>query len=109
MIDNQWFFHVILQLMKKSSSQLTANKVRSIVKGQLIDLGLDEVPKKLKLLDNKLDRIYNSVDKLVGEVKGYREEQTVISGKISNHSEQLDNNDSRLKRVEKHLNFPTAQ
>ncbi|OGG15829.1 hypothetical protein A3D78_02885 [Candidatus Gottesmanbacteria bacterium RIFCSPHIGHO2_02_FULL_39_14] len=76
--------------MKKANQNLTGGDVRSIVKDELIDMGLDQVPKKLNLLD----KILSSVDKLVGEVKSYREEQTVVSGKLSDHEE-------RISKVEK--------
>lgn len=71
--------------MKKLSKNLTASDVRYIVKDELTEMGLDRVSKKLNLLD----KIHISIDKLVGEVKGYREEQTIVSGKISDHQERI--------------------
>ena len=45
----------------KTNDSLTQEDVRSIVKDELIDMGLDQVPKKLNLLD----KILVSIDKLV--------------------------------------------
>ncbi len=52
--------------MKKSVLSLTADDMRDILENKLRETGLDQVPKRLNLLD----KILTSVDKLVGEVKG---------------------------------------
>ena len=89
----------------KRNNALTANDVRSIIDDKLEESGLDQVPKKLNLLD----KILVSIDKLVGEVKDYREEQVLVSGKISEHTEQLDDHDTRIKQAEKTLDLrPTS-
>ena len=79
--------------MKKLSKNLTASDVRFIVKDEMIDMGLDQVSKKLNLLD----KILNSIDKLVGEVKGYREEQVIVSGQISDHEVRITDLEKPLK------------
>lgn len=84
-------------LMKKISPSLTADDVRDIFDDKLRDTGLDQVPKRLDLLD----KILTSVDKLVGEVKGYREQQELNSGKLATH-------DDRIEKVEKHLHISIA-
>lgn len=71
--------------MKSKRRALTAEDVRYVVTDTLEQTGLDKVPKKLETLDKILD----SVDKLVGEVKGYREEQDISSDKISKIQEHL--------------------
>ncbi|EKD67218.1 MAG: hypothetical protein ACD_48C00533G0003 [uncultured bacterium] len=48
---------------------------------------------------NTLDKIMVSVDKIAGSVQKYDQEQTLNSGKLSNH-------DDRLEKIEKHLNLP---
>lgn len=57
--------------MKKSTQTLSVDDVRAIFDDKLAETGLDQVSKRLNLLD----KILNSVDNLVGEVNGYREEQ----------------------------------
>ena len=57
--------------MKKQPQPLALDDVREILDDKLRETGLDQIPKRLDLLD----KILTSVDKLVGEVKGYREEQ----------------------------------
>jgi len=54
--------------MKKPSRSLKADDVRYILDDKFHETGLDQVPKKLDLLD----KILISVDKLVDEVKEYR-------------------------------------
>jgi len=83
--------------MKKPSRSLNAVDVRYILDDKFRETGLDQVPKRLDLLD----KIFTSVDKLVGEVKGYREQQELNSGKLADH-------DDRLEKVEKHLHIPVT-
>lgn len=49
----------------KKVPQLSADDVRDILDDKLRQTGLDQVPKRL----NVLDKILTSVDKIVGEVK----------------------------------------
>jgi len=46
-----------------------------------------------------LDKIYEKVDKIAGEVTSYRGQQELNSTKLSGH-------DERIERVEKHLHLP---
>ncbi len=78
--------------MKKSLPRLTGDDVRDILDDKLRESGLDQVPKRLNLLD----KILISVDKLVGEIKGYREQQELNSSKLAYH-------DDRIEKIEKHL------
>lgn len=82
--------------MKTSKRPLGADDVRYILDDKLRETGLDQVPKRL----NILDKILTSVDRLVGEVKGYREEQELNANKLSVHDDQL-------KRIGKHLHLTT--
>ena len=83
--------------MKKVSRSLSADDVRDILDDKLRETGLDQVPQRLNLLD----KILTSVDSLVGEVKGYREQQELNSGKLAGH-------DERIEKVEKHLHLSTT-
>ena len=83
--------------MKKSSQPLSADDVRDILDEKLRETGLDQVPKRINLLD----KILTSVDKLVGEVRDYREQQELNSGKLADHEE-------RIEKVEKHLHLTVA-
>jgi HD superfamily phosphodiesterase len=82
-------------MIKTTSRPLNADDVRDILDDKLRETGLDQVPKRLDLLD----RILTSVDKLVEEIKGYREQQELNSDKLSRH-------DDRIEKIEKHLHFP---
>lgn len=83
--------------MKKVSRSLFADDVRDILDDKLRETGLDQVPQRLNLLD----KILTSVDSLVGEVKRYREQQELNSGKLADH-------DERIEKVEKHLHIPAT-
>jgi hypothetical protein len=89
--------------MKKSPQSLTADDVRDILDDKLRETGLDQVPKRLNLLD----KILTSVDKLVGEVKGYREEQELNANKIANHDDQLEKQKTHIDRIETHFHLTT--
>lgn len=85
--------------MKKAKKMkipnLTADDVRLILDDKLRETGLDQVPKRL----GTLDKILTSVAALVGEVKGYREEQELNAEKLSKH-------DDILEKIQKHLRLP---
>jgi len=89
--------------MKKSPQSLTADDVRYILDDKLRETGLDQVPKRLNLLD----KILTSVDKLVGEVKGYREEQELNANKIADHTDQLEKQKTHIDRIETHFHLTT--
>ena len=57
----------------------------------------EKLEKKLKHLPTK-DDFYQMMDKLMTELKGSREEQTVLSGQVSE-------NRDRIEHVEKHLHI----
>lgn len=80
--------------MKKAMKVLTGDDVRYILDDKLRETGLDQVPKRLDILD----KILTSVDKLVGEVKGYREEQTLNADKLAKH-------DDLIGKIAKHLHL----
>jgi len=87
--------------MKKTPRALSTDDVRYILDNTLQKSGLDQVPKRLDLLD----KILTSVDNLIGEVKGYREEQELNANKLTDHDEQLEKQDTRIDKIEKHLHI----
>lgn len=60
---------------------------------------IEDVKGSIRLLPTK-DEYFNSMDKLMGEVKKGREEQEVISGKLSQHSD-------RLEKLEEKVGIPS--
>ena len=69
------------------------------IKG-LIEVTLDEkldekLDGKIKYLPTK-DEFYEKMDEVMGELKTIREEQTLISHRVSNHED-------RIEKVENHL------
>ena len=90
--------------MKKITRSLTSDDVRFILDTTLRETGLDQVPKRLDLLD----KILTSVDKLVFEVKGYREEQELNSSKLSLHDDELEKNKFKIDLIEKHIHLAST-
>lgn len=109
--------------MKKSTAQIVRDELK---KAKLIGLSakvshlsnrMDEMADAAKIIrENEqnlkdlgglkgrldlLDKIYENVDKIAGEVTSYREQQELNSSKLANH-------DDRIEKVEKHLHFPAT-
>ena len=80
---------------------MNADDVKYILEDTLRETRLDQVPKRLDLLD----KILTSVDKLVGEIKGYREEQELNAKKISDHDDQLEKQKNRIHHINTHLHL----
>ena len=91
-------------MMKKITRSLTSDDVRFILDTTLRETGLDQVPKRLDLLD----KILTSVDKLVFEVKGYREEQELNSSKLSLHDDEIEKNKFKIDLIEKHIHLAST-
>ncbi len=60
------------------------------------------VEEKTKLLPTK-EEFFSKMDEVMGELKAIREEHTLTSGTISTHTDQLEEHEERLKKVEKRL------
>jgi hypothetical protein len=87
--------------MKKRPQVLNVENVQDILDDKFRETGLDQVPKRLDILD----KILTSVDALVGEVKGYREEQELNANKIAQHDDVLEKHTARIERLDKHLHI----
>lgn len=83
-------------------AKLDASDLKAI-KG-LIEVTFDEkldekLDERLSHLPTK-DEFYEKMDEVMGELKTIREEQTVISHKVSDHED-------RIQKIETHLDFPS--
>lgn len=47
------------------------------------------------------DDVLNGLDKVMGELKTIREEQTLMANRQAEHSDQLEDHESRIHRLEK--------
>lgn len=69
---------------------------------QLLEEKLEEkFNERFKHLPTK-EEFYNKLDELMTEVKAMREEQEVHAGQYSNISDELENHETRIKKLEKH-------
>ena len=71
-----------------------------VEKVQDMDETLIGIKDKINLLPTK-DEYFNSMDKLMKEVKDSRETQEISGNRLSNHSDQLENHEVRISKLEK--------
>ena len=76
------------------------------IKG-LIEVTVDEVIEKRELVTKSdlshlptKDEFYEKMDEVVGELKTIREEQTLVSHRVSDHED-------RIQKIETHLRMPS--
>lgn len=65
---------------------------------------IDKVESQIKLIPSK-DEFLSSMSELMGEVKTSREEQTVISERLSDLQDDHDKHETRLTNLEKKITF----
>ncbi len=53
-------------------------------------------------------KVLERLDAVMGELKAIREEQMLVSGRVSEHSDFLEDQETRLVKLEKHISFPTG-
>lgn len=68
---------------------ITAGSNRVIKEIDEVKEEIREVKEQVKFLPTR-EEYFDSMDKLMGEVKKVREEQEVIGGKLSEHSDRLE-------------------
>ena len=79
-------YHEFLMLTQKDFDEIE-NLTKNIIK------------EEIKHLPTK-DDFYDRMDQLRGEIKAVREEQSIISGKFSEHTDQIENHDNRISKLE---------
>jgi hypothetical protein len=57
----------------------------------------DHFDKTIELTNEKINKILENVDWLVGAYKKFDEEHTILSDKVSNHSDKLDKIEETLR------------
>ncbi|KKU85734.1 hypothetical protein A3A64_03070 [Candidatus Gottesmanbacteria bacterium RIFCSPLOWO2_01_FULL_48_11] len=62
----------------------------------------EKLDKKTRLLPTK-DEFFTKMDEVVGELKAIREEHALQGNTLSNHTDQLENHDKRVKNLEERL------
>ena len=60
------------------------------------------VKEQIKHLPNK-EEFYTRMDEVMGEIKEIREEQTLIAGRVSQHSDDLEEHEAKIKRIVKQI------
>lgn len=65
---------------------------------------IENVESQIKLIPSK-EEFFGAMSELMGEVKSSREEQTVISGRLSESQDRLDRHETRLSSLEKKATF----
>lgn len=75
-----------------------SKKIRHLVTNDELKEAISHLPSK--------DEFYTKMDEVMGELKAIREEQILISGKVSDHTDELEDHDERIKRMEKRVAVP---
>lgn len=65
----------------------------------------EELEEKISLLPTK-DEFYTQMDKVMGELKTIREEQLIITARVSEHSDILENHRIKIEGLEHKVNNP---
>lgn len=65
---------------------------------------IENVESQIKLIPSK-EEFFGAMSELMGEVKSSKEEQTVISGQLSESQDRLDQHETRLSSLEKKDTF----
>lgn len=93
----------------------TNHTFSSIIKTMLTQKDVEQIEKQTrKILKQEIkhlptkDDFYNRMDELIGEVKSMREEQTLIAGKISEHTDSIENHEYRIGKLEEILVPPQS-
>lgn len=86
--------------LKKDITQLKEEVKSDIALFKIdVDEKIRELEERISHLPTK-DEFYTKMDEVVGELKTIRE-QTVISHRVSEHTDQLDNHEQRITGFEK--------
>ena len=96
--------------MRKSTTyHYSEGDVRQFVKDEFktTNKRIDSLSEKIDTHTNKFDRfknkVYELLDKVLGELKTVREEQTLLVGKQTEHTDQFENHETRIGKLEQVL------
>lgn len=67
--------------------------------GEIEQLIHKELAEKIKFLPTK-DDFYTKMDEVMGELQAIREEHVLITGKVSEHTDTLENHETRIVKLE---------
>lgn len=62
---------------------------------------IDEAAKKVSGMDERINRIDNNVDWLIGEYKKFSDEHFILTNQYSDLNQKIDNHEDRIKLLEK--------
>ena len=66
------------------------------------------IKEETKYLPTK-DEFYTKMDEVMGELKAIREEQTLITGRVSGHTDTLEDHETRIEKLEDKVLRPQPQ
>lgn len=86
-------------------TQSDIHKFENIVENKLDEKLEEKFNDKFRFLPSK-DLFLGWMDKLMGELNKIREQQEILTGRASEHSDKLENHETRIEKLEKH--FPSS-
>lgn len=90
--------------MPKSNDLATKTFVKKTVE-EATDNLRNELTKKMGGYHNE---VMKKLDSIAGSIKKFDEEQTALSYRVSEHTDQLENHEKRIKKVEKTASLPAV-
>jgi hypothetical protein len=87
---------------------ISRSDVREIVHEELNLSIPDWSDKIIKTLSEKIDLMYEKLDKFVGDIQDKRDEQELHVGLHDKQDERLDRHHQRLSKLEKSANLPVV-
>lgn len=80
-------------------SKKDLHEIELLIEKKLEEKLEEKFNERMKFLPTK-DEFYTRMDEVMGELKAIREEQALITGRVSTHSDQLENHETRISKLE---------
>ena len=87
-------------MRKTSIYHYSEGDVRKIIKEELKKAKSEWLDEFIKKVAKFKDEVIISLDKVMGELKAIREEQVIITGRTSQHTDTLENHEARITKLE---------
>lgn len=76
-------------MIKKKLSEVEKLRIRMDYRFSQVDERMDDLEGRFNKTDNKLDIVLTQLDSLAGQFRKFDEEQTMQSGRIAIHSDEI--------------------
>jgi len=93
--------------MAKMDKPANETFVKKTVEDARIELNgkIENLQKEIGIKHNE---VMNKLDSIAGSIEKFDEEQTALSYRVSEHTDQLENHEKRIKKIEKKTLLPPS-